>query len=151
MWFSPVEQKLLAVITRLADTPGIKRGLESPSAWKSPVFTPFQDAYFMSPASRAFDALGLVKQINEQSASAVEEAHEVLANGSPWKQHNKENSDKENIENTALKHEHVEARVLDFNECSTPVRKKDDKKVEIVLGGPATSPVTSSHLWINMR
>ncbi|AQK84933.1 transcription factor MYB3R-4 isoform X1 [Zea mays] len=145
----------------LADTPGIKRGLESPSAWKSPVFTPFQDAYFMSPASRAFDALGLVKQINEQSASAVEEAHEVLANGSPWKQHNKENSDKENIENTALKHEHVtskppsilmvEARVLDFNECSTPVRKKDDKKVEIVLGGPATSPVTSSHLWINMR
>ncbi|CAN6344846.1 unnamed protein product, partial [Urochloa humidicola] len=26
----------------LADTPGIKRGLESPSAWKSPLFTPFQ-------------------------------------------------------------------------------------------------------------
>ncbi|AQK84937.1 Putative MYB DNA-binding domain superfamily protein [Zea mays] len=64
----------------------------------------------MSPASRAFDALGLVKQINEQSASAVEEAHEVLANGSPWKQHNKENSDKENIENTALKHEHVTSK-----------------------------------------
>ncbi|KAG0517430.1 hypothetical protein BDA96_09G088800 [Sorghum bicolor] len=145
----------------LADTPGIKRGLESPSAWKSPLFTPFPDAYFMSPASRAFDALGLVKQINEQSAAAVEEAHEVLASGSPWKRHNKENSDKENIENTTLKHEHVtskppsilmaEARVLDFNECSTPVRKKEDKKSEIALGGSSSSPVTSSYLRMNLR
>lgn len=145
----------------LADTPGIKRGLESPSAWKSPFFTPFQDAYFMSPASRAFDALGLVKQINEQSAAAVEEAHEVLASGSPWKRHNKESSDKENIQNTALKHEHVtskppsilmaEARVLDFNACSTPVRKKEDKKLEIALGGSASSPVTSSYLRMNVR
>jgi len=56
----------------------------------------------MSPASRAFDALGLVKQINEQSAAALEEAHEVLASGSPWKRHCKENNDKEN---TAWKNE----------------------------------------------
>jgi transcriptional activator Myb len=31
----------------------------------------------MSPAARTFDALGLVRQINEQSADALEEAHEV--------------------------------------------------------------------------
>ncbi|PAN16651.1 hypothetical protein PAHAL_3G074900 [Panicum hallii] len=142
----------------LADTPGIKRGLESPSAWKSPLFTPFQDAYFMSPASRAFDALGLVKQINEQSAAALEEAHEVLASGSPWKRHCKENSDKEN---TAWKNEvgtskppsklMAEGRVLDFNECSTPVRKKEDKKMDLALGGSASSPVASSYLRMNVR
>ncbi|CAN6346952.1 unnamed protein product [Urochloa humidicola] len=143
----------------LADTPGIKRGLESPSAWKSPLFTPFQDAYFMSPPNRAFDALGLVKQINEQSAAALEEAHEVLASGSPWKRNSKENFDKENIENTAWKNGHItrkppsklmaEGRVLDFNECFTPVRKKDDKKIDIGLGGSASSP--SSYLRMNMR
>nr|CAB3465327.1 unnamed protein product [Digitaria exilis] len=143
----------------LADTPGIKRGLESPSAWKSPLFTPFQDAYFMSPASRAFDALGLVKQINEQSAAVLEEAHEVLASGSPWKRHSKENSDNENIENTAWKNELVtskpssklmaEGRVLDFNECSTPERKKEDKKMDTALGGSASSP--SSYLRMNVR
>ncbi|CAN6344845.1 unnamed protein product [Urochloa humidicola] len=140
----------------LADTPGIKRGLESPSAWKSPLFTPFQGAYFMSPASKAFDALGLMKQINEQSAAALEEAHEVLASRSPWKQHSKETSDKEN---TARKNELVtskppsqlmaEGRVLDFNECFTPVRKKEDKKMDI--GGLASSPVTSSYLRMNVR
>ncbi|KAJ1262186.1 hypothetical protein BS78_09G088500 [Paspalum vaginatum] len=145
----------------LADTPGIKRGLESPSAWKSPLFTPFQDAYFMSPASRTFDALGLVEQIKEQSAAALEEAHEVLASGSPWKQHSKESCDKENIENEAWKNELVtskppsklmaEARVLNFNECSTPVRKKEDKKLDIALGGSASSPVASSYLRMNMR
>ncbi|CAN6353329.1 unnamed protein product [Urochloa humidicola] len=142
----------------LADTPGIKRGLESPSAWKSPLFTPFQDAYFMSPASKAFDALGLMKQINEQSAAALEEAHEVLASGSPWKRHSEETSGKEN---TAGKNELVtskppsklmaEGRMLDFSECSTPVtvRKKEDKKMDI--GGLASSPVTSSYLRMNAR
>lgn len=145
----------------LADTPGIKRGLESPSAWKSPLFTTIQDAYFMSPASRGFDALGLVKQINEQSAAALEEAHEVLARESPWKRHRKESCDKENIENASWKNKHVtskppskcmaEARVLDFNECSTPLRKKEDKKMDITLGGSASSPVASSYLRMNMR
>lgn len=45
----------------------------------------------------------------------------------------------------------AEARVLDFNECSTPVRKKEDKKLEIALGGSASSPVTSSYLRMNVR
>uniref|UniRef100_A0A0A9DV41 Uncharacterized protein n=1 Tax=Arundo donax TaxID=35708 RepID=A0A0A9DV41_ARUDO len=145
----------------LADTPGIKRGLESPSAWKSPLFTPFQDAYFISPAARAFDALGLVKQINEQSAAALEEAHEVLASGSAQNGYSKENSDKENIENTTWKNElainklpskvMAEARILDFNECNTPVKKKEDKKVDSTLGGSGYSPVASSYLRKNVR
>nr|ABA91066.2 hypothetical protein LOC_Os11g01430 [Oryza sativa Japonica Group] len=52
-------------LVRLADTPGIKRGLESPSAWKSPWFVDmqFQGSYFVSPADRTYDALRLVKQI----------------------------------------------------------------------------------------
>lgn len=41
--------------------------------------------------------------------------------------------------------------MLDFNECSTPVRKKEDKKLEIALGGSASSPVTSSYLRMNVR
>ncbi|CAN6340139.1 unnamed protein product [Urochloa humidicola] len=142
----------------LADTPGIKRGLESPSAWKSPLFTPFQDAYFMSPASKAFDALGLMKQIDEQSAAALEEAHEVLGSGSPWKRHRKENSDEE-TKNTTWKNGLVtskppsklmaEGRVLDFNECSTPVRRKEDKKMDV--GESASSPAASSYLLMNVR
>ncbi|KAK3137241.1 hypothetical protein QOZ80_5BG0449660 [Eleusine coracana subsp. coracana] len=145
----------------LADTPSIKRGLESPSAWKSPLFTAFQGAYFMSPAARAFDALGLVKQINEQSADALEEAHEVLASRSVKNQHSKGNSDKANTKTTTWKNEltisklpsevMAEARVLDFNDCSTPVRKKEDKKVDYKLGGSASSPAGSSYLRMNVR
>jgi len=61
----------------------------------------------MSPAARAFDALGLVKQINEQSAAALEEAHEVLGTGSAHNRYSKESSDKKNIENTTCKNEPV--------------------------------------------
>uniref|UniRef100_A0A0A9D3C2 Uncharacterized protein n=1 Tax=Arundo donax TaxID=35708 RepID=A0A0A9D3C2_ARUDO len=159
--YSPCINAGYEYVNILADTPGIKRGLESPSAWKSPLFTPFQDAYFMSPAARAFDALGLVKQINEQSAAALEEAHEVLASGNGQNRYSKENSDKENIENTTWKDElaisklpskvMAEARILDFNECHTPVKKKEDKKVNNTLGGSACSPVASSYLRKNVR
>lgn len=138
----------------LADTPGIKRGLESPSAWKSPLFTPFQDAYFMSPAGRTYDALGLVKHISGQTAAALEEAQEVLASGSAENRCSMDNSDKEN---TTFKQELVtsklpsevmaEARVLNFNECTTPVRKKEDDRMGSIFG---RSP-TSSYLLKNVR
>uniref|UniRef100_A0A452Y773 Uncharacterized protein n=1 Tax=Aegilops tauschii subsp. strangulata TaxID=200361 RepID=A0A452Y773_AEGTS len=131
----------------LADTPGIKRGLESPSAWKSPLFTNFQDGFFMSPTGTTFDALGLVKQINEQNAPALEEAHELLESGSLC---NKESSDKENIKHIVIKKEHAttnqisnvmsEARILDFNECTTPVKKKEDNRCN-TLGRSPTSYV----------
>ena len=37
----------------------------------------------MSPGDRTYDAIGLMRQLNEQSASAVAEAREVLASGKP--------------------------------------------------------------------
>lgn len=58
----------------------------------------------MSPAGTTFDALGLVKQINEQNAPALEEAHELLESGSLC---NEESSDKENIKHFVIKKEHV--------------------------------------------
>ncbi|KAL6627004.1 hypothetical protein ACP70R_030730 [Stipagrostis hirtigluma subsp. patula] len=129
----------------LADTPGIKRGLESPSAWKSPWFMQFQGSYFVSPGERTLDALGLMKQISAQSASALVDACDVLASG---------NSDKENKEDIEAKKEPgtsklqtkimVEAKVLDFNEYATPVRTTD-KKLSSSLGRSVSSPILSSN------
>ncbi|KAG8045758.1 hypothetical protein GUJ93_ZPchr0008g13146 [Zizania palustris] len=138
----------------LADTPGIKRGLESPSAWKSPWFIDmqFQGSYFVSPADRTYDALGLVKQINVQTAAALAEAREVLASGTPS---NNTNSDKENKENPDAVKEPgptklqtkimAEPRILDFNECITPLRTSD-KKPGSSLGRSMSSPIPSNLL-----
>jgi hypothetical protein len=67
----------------------------------------FQDVFFMSPASTTFDALGLVKQINERNAPALEETHELLASGTLQNQCSEEDSDKENIDHIIIKKEHV--------------------------------------------
>ncbi|XP_077210049.1 transcription factor MYB3R-1-like [Tasmannia lanceolata] len=78
-----------------SDTPGFKRGIESPSAWKSPWFMnsllpghrfdtdiTFEDiGYFFSPGDRSYDAIGLMKQLSEHTAAAWAEAQEVLASG----------------------------------------------------------------------
>nr|CAD22533.1 transcription factor myb [Oryza sativa] len=144
----------------LADTPGIKRGLESPSAWKSPWFVDmqFQGSYFVSPANGSYDALGLVKQINVQTAAALAEAREVLASGG---QSENINSDKENLENPDAKKEpgattklqakiKTEGKILDFNECATPIRSSD-KKAGSSLGRSLSSPIPSSHLLKSFR
>ncbi|XP_008795071.2 transcription factor MYB3R-1-like isoform X1 [Phoenix dactylifera] len=152
-----------------ADTPGIKRGIESPSAWKSPWFMnsllpghridtdiTFEDiGYFMSPVDRTYDAIGLMKQLSEHTASVVAEAQEVLASGSPGvafdERHSgnsgKENFQKENIQSDKELGGHpmtsevmTEARVLDFSACGTPVRKTENKKV----GNMGTSVIFSS-------
>ncbi|KAF8400803.1 hypothetical protein HHK36_014105 [Tetracentron sinense] len=76
------------------ETPAIKRGIDSPSAWKSPLFMnsflpgPRVDTditiedigYFMSPGDRSYDAIGLMRQLREHTAAVVAEAQEVLAN-----------------------------------------------------------------------
>uniref|UniRef100_A0A0E0FIY6 Uncharacterized protein n=1 Tax=Oryza nivara TaxID=4536 RepID=A0A0E0FIY6_ORYNI len=141
----------------LADTPGIKRGLESPSAWKSPWFVDmhFQGSYFTSPAD-SYDALGLMKQINVQTAAALVEAREVLASGG---QCDNISSDKENTGNPDAKKEPgttklqtkimAEGRVLDF-ECTTPVRSSD-KNAGSSLGRYLSSPIPSSHLLKSFR
>jgi hypothetical protein len=80
-----------------------------------------QGAYFMSPAARGFDALGLVKQINEQSADALEEAHEVLASGSVKNQH-KGNWDKESTETTSWKKELIISKLpSEVMVCRLPI------------------------------
>lgn len=35
----------------------------------------------MSPGDRSYDAIGLMRQLNDQSAAAAAEAHEVLSSG----------------------------------------------------------------------
>uniref|UniRef100_A0A0E0QTL6 Uncharacterized protein n=1 Tax=Oryza rufipogon TaxID=4529 RepID=A0A0E0QTL6_ORYRU len=96
-----VQRRLVLALVRLADTPCIKRGLESPSAWKSPWFVDmqFQGSYFVSPADRTYNALGFVKQINVQTAAALAEAREVLVSGG---QSENINSGKENLETTVM-------------------------------------------------
>ncbi|KAJ9546833.1 hypothetical protein OSB04_019376 [Centaurea solstitialis] len=78
----------------LGETP-LRKGLESPSAWKSPWFSflpgPRVDTditiedigYFTSPGERSYDALGLMKQLSEHTASAYANAQEVLGDETP--------------------------------------------------------------------
>ncbi|XP_062229234.1 transcription factor MYB3R-1-like isoform X2 [Phragmites australis] len=138
----------------LGDTPGVKRGLESPSAWKSPwYFDMHMHFQGFSPGDRTFDALGLAKQTSVLSVAAVAEAGDVLGSGS-------RNSDKENKENIDAKKEQgtsklqtkimAEGRVLDFNECTTPARTAD-KKLGNNLGRSVSSPILSSHSLKNFR
>uniref|UniRef100_A0ACD5VWQ3 Uncharacterized protein n=1 Tax=Avena sativa TaxID=4498 RepID=A0ACD5VWQ3_AVESA len=143
----------------LADTPGVKRGLESPSAWKSPWFIDMQykGSYFVSPAETTYDALGLMKRINVQSASALADAREVLASrgrsdNRNSDEENKENVDAENETGTSKPQTKImaEARVLDFNECATPVRTASNS-VSSGLGRSLSSPIPSSHLLKSLR
>ncbi|CAN4128187.1 unnamed protein product [Withania somnifera] len=74
-----------------------KRSIESPSAWKSPWFLnsflssprlnnelTFEDlALFMSPGDRSYDAIGLMRQLSEQTAGAFADAQEVLGDDTP--------------------------------------------------------------------
>ncbi|KAG2586014.1 hypothetical protein PVAP13_5NG001900 [Panicum virgatum] len=138
-------------VNLLADTPGVKRGLESPSAWKSPWYIDMHMHFqgFVSPADRTYDALGLVKQISKRSAAAAVEACEVLASGSRISdKENKENrDDKEPGTRQSQTKIMAEARVLDFDEYSTPA-KAADKRLGSCLGKSVSSPILSSP---NMR
>ncbi|KAG2594696.1 hypothetical protein PVAP13_5KG010700 [Panicum virgatum] len=134
-------------VNLLADTPGVKKGLESPSAWKSPWYIDMHMHFqgFVSPADRTYDALGLVKQISKQSAAAAVEACEVLASGSRiFDKENKENrDDKEPGTRKSQTKIMAEARVLDFDEYSTPA-KAADKRLGSCLGRSVSSPILSS-------
>nr|AWD93711.1 MYB transcription factor 6 [Carthamus tinctorius] len=79
----------------LGETP-LRKGLESPSAWKSPWFSSFLPGprvdtditiedigYFTSPGERSYDALGLMKQLSEHTASAYANAQEILGDETP--------------------------------------------------------------------
>ncbi|GFP80259.1 myb-related protein 3r-1 [Phtheirospermum japonicum] len=78
------------------ETP-FKRSIESPSPWKSPWFMnnfvpgPKVDTditiedmgYYLSPGDRGYDAIGLMKQLGEQTAGAFADAQEILGNETP--------------------------------------------------------------------
>ncbi|KAK6941509.1 hypothetical protein RJ641_026886 [Dillenia turbinata] len=119
-------------------TPGIKRGIESPSAWKSPWFmnaflhgsgvgaelTVEDWAYFMSPGLKSYDAISLMRQMNQQTASAFADARDVLAGNDP------QESSKTKLPGSQLppqEENHMERRILDFSECGTPVMGADNK------------------------
>ncbi|XP_065025697.1 transcription factor MYB3R-1 isoform X2 [Musa acuminata AAA Group] len=149
------------------DTPGVKRGIESPSAWKSPWFvnsllpvhgigtdTAFEDmGYLMSPGDQSYDAIGLMRQLSEHTAAAVAEAQEVLISGSPVRACNEPQSDNKKFsdENAdpadkELGNYHMpskimtEARVLDFSGCGTPVNKRSEN----VKAGNTETPISLS-------
>ncbi|XP_020245514.1 transcription factor MYB3R-1-like isoform X4 [Asparagus officinalis] len=152
------EHKNLNIPCSFADTPSIKRGIESPSAWKSPWFMssllpghgigidPFHEEipYYMSPGDRTYDAIGLMRQLNEQSAAAVAEAREVLASGKPDADFVKRCASSEkllkghqsgkgtDICDSMSPNNVVEGRILDFSECASPGKKIENSKVSSV-------------------
>ncbi|KAJ9537119.1 hypothetical protein OSB04_029852 [Centaurea solstitialis] len=112
------------------ETP-FKRSFDSPSAWKSPWFSflpgPRVDTditiedigYFVSPRERSYDALGLMKQLSEHTATAYASAQEVLGDETPdsiLKKRYEEKGERSRQESNLL----TERRVLDFSECGSP-------------------------------
>ncbi|KAK9273197.1 hypothetical protein L1049_018004 [Liquidambar formosana] len=152
-----------------------KRSIESPSAWKSPWFInsflpgPRVDTditiedigYFMSPGERSYDALGLMKQLSEHTAAAFADAQEVLGNETPETilrerrsknqnpgQENNHDPDKEMENRSHLASDVLtERRILDFSECGTPGKGKENGKT--LSGMSFSSP--SSYLMKGCR
>lgn len=137
-----------------------RRSIESPSAWKSPWYfsslvtcsrfdadrpdTMIEDiGIFMSPGS--YDAIGLLKQINEQSAGAYADAREVLGSETPesiLRQRCFKNQNLEGESNDSRLHlasnVSSERRVLDFSECGTPAKAiEKGKSVTASLSSPS--------------
>ncbi|XP_068647752.1 transcription factor MYB3R-4-like isoform X2 [Aristolochia californica] len=150
-------------ISIFGDTPGIKRGIESPSAWKSPWFMSpfipgqrfdtdigFEDlGFFMSPGDGSFDAIGLMKQLSEHTATAFAEAQEVLSSGTradastslvneklPGDQISSDENPNDGMKNPLPS----ERRVLDFSGCGTPSKAVEGRK----LHGSGTETSLSS-------
>ncbi|CAH2073038.1 unnamed protein product [Thlaspi arvense] len=114
-----------------------RRGLESPSAWKSPFYvnsllpSPRFDTerfdtditiedmgYIFSPGERSYESIGVMTQRNEHtSAFAAFDAMEVSLSSSNDDARKMKELDKEN--NDPLL---VERRVLDFNDCESPTK-----------------------------
>ncbi|XP_022854928.1 transcription factor MYB3R-1-like [Olea europaea var. sylvestris] len=143
-----------------------KINIESPSAWRSPWFVnsflpgPRVDTditiedigYFMSPGDQGYDAIGLMKQLGEQTASAFADAQEILGDETPetimkgkciknWE------ADKENIGSPNCQTAHrslstsnvlTERRTLDFSECGTPQKETENFSSSISSSSPSS-------------
>nr|QRM13517.1 transcription factor MYB3R1 [Oxybasis glauca] len=150
-----------------------RRSIESPSAWKSPWYfgslvacsrfdadTMIEDiGIFMSPGDRSYDALGLVKQINEQSAEAYADAREVLGSETPesilrqrcLKNQNLEGESNRFADSQLDNRLHLasnvssERRVLDFSECETPAKAMEKGKSVTATGLSSPSCLLKSY------
>ncbi|KAM3282295.1 transcription factor MYB3R-1 [Capsicum chacoense] len=133
------------IIASISGETPYKRSIESPSAWKSPWFLnsflssprldnelTFEDlALFMSPGDRSYDAIGLMKQLSEQTAGAFADAQEVLGGDTPESILRGRNSKNQNAdENRSLLSANAmsERRTLDFSECGSPEKEKETEK-----------------------
>ncbi|VFQ97678.1 unnamed protein product [Cuscuta campestris] len=156
-------------ISMFGETP-FRRSIESPSAWKSPWFlnsflsSPRIDTeitledfnFLFSPGERSYDALGLMKQLSEQTAGTFADAQEILGDETPESilrgrcskiQQNADDSSSI-FSSNAL----TERRTLDFSECGTPGKKAETGKISSGSGsGSVVSSSPSSYLLKECR
>nr|QSD99728.1 MYB family transcription factor [Melilotus albus] len=137
-----------------------RKGFESPSAWKSSPW--FRNTFLCSPnteiriedfgffkspeGDRSYDAIGLLKEVGEQTAATYENAQEILKNDTPKavpkdapennKDSNRElNSPRNQPANNSklASNALVERRVLDFSECGSPEKGDSSKSTDSQL------------------
>ncbi|XP_019083774.1 PREDICTED: myb-related protein 3R-1-like [Camelina sativa] len=122
-----------------------RRGLESPSAWKSPFYvnsllpSPRFDTeitiedmgYIFSPGERSYDSIGVMTQRNEHARAfaAFADAMEVSISPTNDDAEQKKELNKEN--NDPLL---AERRVLDFNDCESPVKATEEVSSYLLKG-----------------
>ncbi|CAN0907093.1 Transcription factor MYB3R-4 [Linum grandiflorum] len=153
-----------------------KRSIESPSGWKSPWFMnsfvpgPRVDTeisvedigYFLSPGDRSYDAITLLKQFSEHTAAACADALDVLGDETPEtiskarRQKDPPNLDQDmknggEEEVSHLANISTECRVLDFSECGTPEKGKENVKSSSSPGANAISMSSPSYLLKSFR
>eukprot|EP00268_Persea_americana_P046893 TRINITY_DN4850_c0_g1_i1.p1 TRINITY_DN4850_c0_g1~~TRINITY_DN4850_c0_g1_i1.p1 ORF type:complete len:129 (-),score=27.51 TRINITY_DN4850_c0_g1_i1:842-1228(-) len=103
--------------------------------------------YLLSPGDGAYDALGLMRQLKDYTATAMAEAQEVLASDAPQ---NSQFPDNE-LENLiplppgALPFQ-TERRILDFSGCGTPGKDTESRKTPGI--GPTTTGFSSPSSYL---
>ncbi|XP_062149116.1 transcription factor MYB3R-4-like isoform X3 [Alnus glutinosa] len=162
-------------ISRFDDTPGRKRRIVSPSAWKSPLFIntalpgprfdmdlTLEDlAYFLSPGMRSYDARGLMRQLSEDTSAVFDNAWDVLTSDDTEMPSKTVFSNDQNLsgeDNCFLHNEREnmppgvlgERRELDFSGCGTPGKGTDKKKFPENTNSTSISS-SSSYLMKNCR
>ncbi|KAL0394060.1 UNVERIFIED_CONTAM: Transcription factor R-1 [Sesamum latifolium] len=108
--------------------------------------------YFMSPGERSYDAIGLMKQLGEQTAGAFADAQKVLGDETPEtlvkaKCSTNQEAEKENNRSPNNQTEHrsilssnfmAERRALDFSECGTPAKETGKFSSSIGFSSPSS-------------
>ncbi|KAK4401177.1 Transcription factor R-4 [Sesamum angolense] len=157
------------------ETP-FKRSIESPSAWKSPwfinTFVPgpridtditIEDiGYFLSPGDRSYDAIGLMKQLGEQTAGAFADAQEVLGDETPEtimkgqcsvnqegrKENNNSPSCQAEYHSALAANFMTERRTLDFSECATPAKETGKSSNSVSFSSPSSYLLKDCRLFV---